>query len=100
MDYGPPGELAGKHAAERNEGYRVFVEGGLAEDDEEMKEAPSSSGGSAVGPPLETAPSLCKTGKENRTLFTIKGLTPNFPGVMFVVDICSPKVLRFCHWRK
>jgi len=43
VDRGPLSELAGRYAAERREGYRVFVESGLAEDDEEMKEAMSRS---------------------------------------------------------
>jgi len=38
VDHGPLSELAGRYAAERREGYRVFVESGLAEDDEDMKE--------------------------------------------------------------
>lgn len=48
MDYGPLEEMAGRYAAERREGYRMFVESGLAEDDEEMKEALARSS-KAVG---------------------------------------------------
>lgn len=39
VDYGPLEELAGKYRAEKKESYRVFVESGLAEDDEDLKEA-------------------------------------------------------------
>lgn len=38
VDQGPLGEMAGQYAAERREGYRLVVESGVAEDDEELKE--------------------------------------------------------------
>lgn len=43
VDYGPLAELAGRYRGEREESYRAFVESGLAEDDEELKEALSRS---------------------------------------------------------
>ena len=36
---GPLSALAGQYAGERKEGYRAFVESGLAKDDEELREA-------------------------------------------------------------
>jgi len=39
MDYGPLSELTRKYGSKGAEGYRVFVEGGLAEDDADLKEA-------------------------------------------------------------
>jgi REP element-mobilizing transposase RayT len=39
VDQGPLGEMAGQYAAERREGYRLLVERGLQEDDEDLKEA-------------------------------------------------------------
>ena len=48
VDYGPLEELTGGYAAERREGYRAFVESGLAEDDEEMQEVLARSS-KAVG---------------------------------------------------
>ena len=38
VDHAPLSELAGQYAAERREAYRLLVESGLAEDDEELKE--------------------------------------------------------------
>jgi len=38
VDYCPLGELAGRYAVERQEGYRALVESGLAQDDEELQE--------------------------------------------------------------
>jgi putative transposase len=43
VDQGPLSELAGRYAMERRDGYRVFVESGLAEDDEDLKEVLSRS---------------------------------------------------------
>ena len=48
MDQGPLSALSGRYAAERREGYRLMVESGLAEDDEELKEAMKRSS-KAVG---------------------------------------------------
>ena len=43
VDYGPLSELAGNYAGKRWVSYRFFVESGLAEDDEELKEVMSRS---------------------------------------------------------
>ncbi|MEK7777701.1 MAG: transposase [Chloroflexota bacterium] len=48
VDYAPLEGLAGRYRTERKESYRVFVESGLAEDDEDLKEALNRSS-KAVG---------------------------------------------------
>jgi putative transposase len=48
VDHAPLSELAGQYAAERREGDRLLVESGLAEDDDELKEALNRSS-KAVG---------------------------------------------------
>jgi putative transposase len=48
VDYGPLSELTGDFAAERRNSYRIFVESGLAEDDEGLKEVLTRSS-KAVG---------------------------------------------------
>ncbi len=48
VDVGPLSALAGRYAGERKEGYRVFVESGLAEDDGDLREAMQRSS-KAVG---------------------------------------------------